>query len=78
MALLFKLYVGLKISKYSWVVVAHAFGPSTWETEAVGPLSSRSAWSEIEFQDSQGYMENPCLENQRKKHTHTHHTRAHM
>jgi hypothetical protein len=26
-------------------VVAHAFNPSTWEAEAGGFLSSRSAWS---------------------------------
>jgi hypothetical protein len=26
-------------------VVAHAFNPSTWETEAGGFLSSRPAWS---------------------------------
>jgi hypothetical protein len=26
-------------------VVVHAFNPSTWEAEAVGFLSSRSAWS---------------------------------
>jgi major histocompatibility complex class I len=26
-------------------VVAHAFDPSTWETEAGGFLSSRPAWS---------------------------------
>jgi hypothetical protein len=33
-------------------VVAHAFDPSTWEAEAGGSL---------EFQDSQGYSEKPCL-----------------
>ena len=44
-----------------WAVgggMAHAFNPSTWETEAGGFLSSRAAWAE--FQDSQGYTENPC------------------
>ena len=30
---------------YSRAVVAHAFNPSTWETEAGGVLSSRPAWS---------------------------------
>jgi hypothetical protein len=30
---------------YSWAVVANAFNPSTWEAEAGGFLSSRSAWS---------------------------------
>jgi hypothetical protein len=29
----------------SRVVVAHAFNPSTWEAEAGGFLSSRTAWS---------------------------------
>jgi hypothetical protein len=28
-----------------WAVVVHAFNPSTWEAEAGGFLSSRSAWS---------------------------------
>jgi hypothetical protein len=28
-----------------WAVVAHAFNPSTWESEAGGFLSSRPAWS---------------------------------
>jgi hypothetical protein len=39
-------------------VVAHAFNPSTWETEAGKFLSSRPAWSA----DSQSYTEKPCLE----------------
>jgi hypothetical protein len=29
----------------SWVLVAHAFNPSTWEAEAGGFLSLRPAWS---------------------------------
>jgi hypothetical protein len=34
------------LSKHSWlIVVAHVFNPSTWEAEAGGFLSSRSAWS---------------------------------
>jgi hypothetical protein len=28
----------------SWVVVAHAFNPSTWEAEAGRFLSARTAW----------------------------------
>jgi hypothetical protein len=40
-------------------VVAHAFNSNTWEAEAGGFLSSGQAWSS-EFQDSQGYTENPC------------------
>jgi hypothetical protein len=31
--------------KRSRAVVAHAFNPSTWETETGGFLSSRPAWS---------------------------------
>jgi hypothetical protein len=46
-------------------VVAHAFDTGTWEAEAGGFLSSRSAWS-TEFQDSQGYTEKPCLDKQNK------------
>jgi hypothetical protein len=37
-----------KLSKdlrYGWAVVVHAFNPSTWEAEADGFLSLRSAWS---------------------------------
>jgi hypothetical protein len=41
-------------------VVAHAFNPRTWEAEAGRFLSSR------QFQDSQGYIEKPCLEKQTK------------
>jgi hypothetical protein len=48
-------------------VVAHAFDPSTWEAEAGGFLSSRPAWSQSEFQDSQGYTEKPCLEKQQQQ-----------
>jgi hypothetical protein len=29
----------------NWAVTTHAFNPSTWEAEAGGFLSSRSAWS---------------------------------
>jgi hypothetical protein len=35
---------GLKVQD-GWVVVAHAFNPSTWEAEAGGFLSSKPAWS---------------------------------
>ena len=38
----------------SWVVVAHAFNPSTWEAEA-GGISVRST------EQYQGYTEKPCL-----------------
>jgi hypothetical protein len=52
----------------SWPgVVAHASNPSTWEAEAGGFLSSRPAWSQSEFQDSQGYTEKPCLEKPTKQ-----------
>jgi hypothetical protein len=43
-------------------VVAHdAFDLSTWEAEAGGFLSSRRAWSRVEFKESHGYTEKPCL-----------------
>ena len=49
-------------------MVAHAFNPSTWETEAGRFLSARPSWSlQSEFQDCQGYTENPCLKKQNKK-----------
>jgi hypothetical protein len=35
----------IKNINLSQEVVAHAFNPSTWETEAGGSLSSRPAWS---------------------------------
>ena len=54
-------------SCFGWVVVAHAFNPSTREVEAGGFLSSRPAWS-TEFQDSQGYnRETLSLKNKKKK-----------
>ena len=48
-------------------VVTQAFNPSTWEAEAGRSLSSRPAWSQSEFQDSQGYTEKPCLEKQQQQ-----------
>jgi hypothetical protein len=36
---------GSNISGWGWAVVAHAFNPSTWDTEAGGFLISRPAWS---------------------------------
>jgi hypothetical protein len=46
--------------------VAHAFNPSSWEAEAGRFLSSRPAWLQSEFQDSQGYTEKPCLKKKTK------------
>jgi hypothetical protein len=43
------------------VVVAHTFNPSTQEAEAGGSLSSRPIGLQSEFQDSQGFLEKPCL-----------------
>ena len=48
-------------------MVAHAFNPSTWETEAGGFLSSRPPGVQSEFQDSQGYTEKTCLKKRKKK-----------
>jgi hypothetical protein len=47
-------------------VVAHAF-KSHWEAEAGGFLSSGQPGLQGEFQDSQGYIEKPCLKNKKKK-----------
>jgi hypothetical protein len=55
----------IKLKDLSGVVVAHVFNPSTWEAEAGRFLSSRPAWLQSEFQDSQGYTENPCLKKQK-------------
>ena len=51
-----------------WAVVAQDFNPSTWEAEAGGSLSSRSAWF-TEFQDSQDYTGKPCLEETKQNKT---------
>ena len=46
----------------------HAFNPSTWEAEAGGFLSLREVdRGQLEFQDSQDYTEEPCLEGKKKK-----------
>ena len=45
----------------SYSQAVHAFNPITWKAEAGRFPSSRPAWSS-EFQDSQSYIEKPCLE----------------
>ena len=50
-------------------MLEHAFDPSTREAEAGGFLSSSPAWLQSEFQDSQGYIEKPCLEKPKPKTT---------
>jgi hypothetical protein len=50
-------------------VVVHAFNPSTWEAEAGGFLSSRPPGLQREFQDKQGYTEEPCLKKQKQNKT---------
>ena len=49
---------------FSQSLVAHPFNSSTLETEAGESLSSKPAWS-MEFQNSQGYKEKPCLEKEK-------------
>ena len=44
-----------------------AFNPSTREAEAGGFLIRCQAGLQSEFQDSQGYIEKPCLEKQKQK-----------
>jgi hypothetical protein len=46
----------------SWPVVVHAFNPITWEPEAGGFLSSRSAWS-------QATQRNPISKTKKKNKT---------
>jgi hypothetical protein len=45
--------------------VAHAFNPSTWETETGRFQGQRGL--QIEFQDSQSYTKKPCLKKPKKK-----------
>jgi hypothetical protein len=47
------------------VVVAHAFNPSTWETEAAAWVQGQPGLQR-EFQDSQSYSEKPCLKKNNK------------
>lgn len=54
-----------KISLLS-ATVKHTSNPSTWETEKGRSLSSRSAWSPQEFQDSQSYLVRRCLKQQQQ------------
>jgi hypothetical protein len=56
---LFSVPLGINTIKMCQAVVAHTFNPSTWEAEAGGFLSSRSAWS---TEWVPGYTEKPCLE----------------
>ena len=42
-------------------MVAHAFGPSTWEAEAGDFWVRGRPGLQGEFQNSQGYTEKPCL-----------------
>ena len=60
--------MGLK--KKSLAVVAHTYNPSTWEAEAGGLLSSRTAWStELELVPGQLELQqrNPVSKTQTKK-----------
>jgi hypothetical protein len=54
--------------------VEHAFNPSIWEAEAGGFLSSGPGPPSLqsEFQDSQGYIEKPCLEKTNKQANNNH------
>jgi hypothetical protein len=54
-------------------MVVHTFNPSSQKAEAGRSLSLRPDWSSLQsqFQDSQGFTENPCLKkknNKRKQH----------
>jgi hypothetical protein len=47
-------------------MVAHAFNPSTWETETGRSLSFEARLEQSEFQNSHEYTEKPCLEKLKK------------
>jgi hypothetical protein len=49
-----------------WVMVVHAFNPSTWEAEAGRFLSLRPAWS-IEWVPARTTQRNPVSEKKKKK-----------
>ena len=49
-------------------VVVHAFNPSTWEAEADFWVRGQPGL-QSEFQDSQGYTEQPCLEKTKQNKT---------
>ena len=50
-----------KTAGFSQMVVAQAFNPSTQETEVVGSLRLRPAWSTEQVPEQQDYTEKPCL-----------------
>lgn len=54
-------YLFLKITLFSWAVVAHTFKPRTWEAEADRYLSSRPAWSTQWAPGKLDYTGKPCL-----------------
>jgi hypothetical protein len=47
--------------------MAHAFNPTTKESEAGGFWVQEQPGLQSEFHDSQGYTQKPCLENQNKQ-----------
>ena len=52
-----------KIFNFQQVVWVHTFNPSIQEVQTGGSLSLSQPGLQSKFQDSQGYTENPCLEN---------------
>jgi hypothetical protein len=52
----------LRKQQLGLAVVVHAFNPSTWEAEAGRFLVRGQPGLYSEFQDSQSYTEQPCLE----------------
>lgn len=50
-------------SKHHWVLVEHSFHSSPQKQRQVDLRIQRQPGLLIEFQDSQGYSEKPCLEN---------------
>jgi hypothetical protein len=48
-------------------MVVHAFNPSTWEAEAGGFLSSRSAWSTVSSRTAKVHRETLSQKKKKKK-----------
>jgi hypothetical protein len=59
--------VNKKDSRLSWVVVVHAFNPSTQKAKAGRSLSFNQSGLQNEFQSGQGYTEKHCLKTKKKK-----------
>jgi hypothetical protein len=64
---MFAHFNAIKIIQTGWVVVVHAFNPSTWEAEAGRFLSSRPAWSRVSSRTARATQKDPVSENKTNK-----------